>query len=220
MSKPKLTLNGKEVSFAPGQTILQVAQDNGVNIPTLCYLKDCTPTGACRMCLVEIEGARSLMASCTVPANDGMVVKTDTEKVHYARKLNLELLLASGDHDCLVCEANGDCKLQALAYEYGVENVRFEGRTTSYEVEDDNPLIVRDFAKCILCGRCVQACNEVQVNRGHRLRLPGRGQQNRHRRGPALPRERLRVLRPVRAGLPHRGTDREKGQGQRPLLAV
>ncbi len=165
MSKPKLTLNGKEVSFAPGQTILQVAQDNGVNIPTLCYLKDCTPTGACRMCLVELQGARSLMASCTVPANDGMVVLTDTPKIHHARKLNLELLLASGDHDCLVCEANGACKLQALAYEYGVENVRFEGRTTSYEVEDINPLIVRDFAKCILCGRCVQACNEVQVNR-------------------------------------------------------
>ena len=165
MAKPKLTINGRELSFQPGQTILEVARENDIEIPTLCHLPGCTPTGACRMCLVEIEGARSLMASCTVPANDGMVVQTDTEKVHYARKLNLELLLASGDHDCLVCEANGACQLQKLAYEYQVERVRFEGRTTSYTVEDDNPLIVRDFAKCILCGRCVQACNEVQVNR-------------------------------------------------------
>ena len=94
-----------------------------------------------------------------------MEIQTDSEKVHIARKLNVELLLASGDHNCLVCEANGQCDLQALAYEYGVEEVRFTGRAQDYPIEDLNPLIIRDFSKCILCGRCVQACNEVQVNR-------------------------------------------------------
>jgi predicted molibdopterin-dependent oxidoreductase YjgC len=165
MAKPKLILNGKKVSFVPGQTILEVARDHGVDIPTLCYLKDCTPTGACRMCLVEVKGARTLVASCAMPAAAGAEIQTDSEKVHTARRLNVELLLASGNHNCLVCESNGDCKLQELAYRYGVEAVRFEGQTQQYPIEDLNPLIVRDFSKCILCGRCVQACNEVQVNR-------------------------------------------------------
>ncbi len=165
MAKPKLTLNGKVVRFTPGQTVLEVARDHGVEIPTLCWLKDATPTGACRMCLVEIKGARTLVASCAMPAADGMEVQTDTEKIHTARRLNVELLLASGDHNCLICEKNGDCRLQELAYRYGVDTIRFEGQTQHYPVEDQNPLIIRDFSKCILCGRCVQACNEVQVNR-------------------------------------------------------
>jgi predicted molibdopterin-dependent oxidoreductase YjgC len=164
MSKPKLTINGREVRFKNGQTILEVARDHGVEIPTLCYLKDTTPTGACRMCLVEVKGARSLVASCAMPAAPGSVIDTDSEKVHTARRLNVELLLASGEHNCLLCEANGDCKLQELAYRYGIESVRFEGKTQSYPIEDLNPLIVRDFDKCVLCGRCVQACNEIQVN--------------------------------------------------------
>ena len=160
----KLKLNGKRVSFTPGQTILQVAREHGVEIPTLCYLERTTPTGACRMCLVEVKGARTLVAACAAPAADGMEVWTDTERVRAARKLNIELLLASGEHNCLVCEANGECKLQQLAYEYGVSPGRFSGPSQSKEVEEDNPFIVRDFNKCILCGRCVQACNELQVN--------------------------------------------------------
>jgi len=164
MAKPHLFLNGRKVTFSPGQTILEVAQANGVKIPTLCYLKHTTPTGACRICLVEVKGARSLVASCTMPAGEGMEVQTDTDKVRTARKLNIELLLSSGHHDCVTCEANGDCKLQELAYEYGVEEVRFPRTETPYPPELDNPLIVRDFSRCILCGRCVQACNEIQVN--------------------------------------------------------
>jgi len=172
MEKPTLSLNGNQVPFAPGQTILQVAGENGVEIPTLCHLKDCTPTGACRICLVEVKGARTLVASCVMPAAAGMEVKTDTERVHRARRLNIELLLASGNHNCLICEKNGDCKLQSLAYQYKVGEVRFTGRTQSYLTEEENPLIVRDFSRCILCGRCVQACNELQVNRaiGHGYR--------------------------------------------------
>jgi formate dehydrogenase major subunit len=165
MAKPTLSLNGNVVEFEPGQTILQVAQANGVKIPTLCYLKDCTPTGACRICLVEVKGARTLVASCAMPAAPNMEVATDSDEVRRSRRLNIELLLASGNHNCLTCEKNGDCKLQALAYEYGITEIRFEGQTQHYPAETSNPLIVRDFQRCILCGRCVQACNEQQVNR-------------------------------------------------------
>jgi predicted molibdopterin-dependent oxidoreductase YjgC len=165
MSKPELIINGKKVQFTPGQTILEVARDQDIDIPTLCHLKDCTPTGSCRMCLVEVKGARTLVASCAMPAAEGMEIQTDSEKVHADRRLVVELLLSSGKHNCLVCEANGDCKLQALAYRYGVDTVRFPQQPQPYPIEDLNPLIIRDFSKCILCGRCVQACNEVQVNR-------------------------------------------------------
>ena len=212
MAESKLKLNGTEVEFAPGETILQVAERNGVKIPTLCYLKDCTPTGACRMCVVEVKGARTLVASCAMPAGNGMEVLTDTDKVRTARRLAVELLLSSGNHNCLVCEANGECKLQALAYEYGVDAARFPSPAETYPIEDDNPLITRDFSKCILCGRCVQACNEVQVNRAIGFGYPGPpGPRSSPPAGPALvDLTRLRVLRPVRAGLPHRGALTEK----------
>jgi formate dehydrogenase major subunit len=160
-----LTLNGKQVEFEPGQTILQVAENNGVHIPTLCHLKGCTPTGACRICLVEVEGARSLVASCSTPAEKGMMVNTETERVHRTRKLTTEFLMASGNHDCITCERSGACTLQDLAYRYGIDKVRFDTTIRPYGKEDVNPFIIRDFTRCILCGRCVQACQEVQVNR-------------------------------------------------------
>jgi formate dehydrogenase major subunit len=160
-------LNGKETPFMPGQMILEAAKGGGIEIPTLCYLKGSTPTGACRICLVEVKGARSLMAACSTPVTPGMEVFTETALVHQARKLNVELLLSSGTHNCLVCEANGNCRLQDLAYFYKITALRFEEKAASdiYPKEDRNPLIVRDFSRCILCGRCVQACNEVVVNR-------------------------------------------------------
>ena len=160
-----ILINGHEFTFFPGETILQVAQRNGIDIPTLCFMKRAAPTGACRMCLVEVEGARGLVASCAMPATPRMVVRTETPRVTSARRLNIELLLASGTHDCLVCEANGQCRLQALAYEYGVETSRFARSPQVYPTEDENPFILRDFSRCVLCGRCVQACNEVVVNR-------------------------------------------------------
>ncbi len=158
-------LNGKETAFAPEQTILEAAQNAGTKIPTLCYLKGSAPTGACRICCVEVKGARSLISACTTPVSPGMEVSTDTEAVHRARKLNVELLLASGRHNCITCESNGNCRLQDLAYYYKITQLQFKESETSYPLEDVNPLIVRDFSKCILCGRCVQACNEVVVNR-------------------------------------------------------
>ncbi len=189
MSDNIIVIDGKELFFHPGQTILEVAEADGIHIPTLCHLKGTTPTGACRICLVEVEGARSLVTSCSAPAATNMVVKTHSPRVMDARRLNLELLLASGHHNCLakdgdleswtdtqlramaakghedLCPAYGSCRLQDLAIQYQVSAGRFETQEPMYEIEDVTPLIVRDFSRCILCGRCVQACNEVQVNR-------------------------------------------------------
>jgi formate dehydrogenase major subunit len=158
-------MNGRQLSFEAGQTILEVAQANGISIPTLCHLKGCTPTGACRVCLVEAVGARALVASCSTPAEKGMVIQTDSTRVMKARKIAVELLMASGAHNCITCEKMGSCTLQDLAYEHGVENIRFDATPHPHAVEDANPFIIRDFSRCILCGRCVQACNEVVVNR-------------------------------------------------------
>lgn len=183
-----LLINGNRFSFEPGETILQVAQRNSVAIPTLCYLKKATPTGACRMCVVEVKGARSLVASCAGPAAPNMEVQTETANVVEARRMVLQLLLSSGNHNCAVCgtagdnwtefqlrvqkaEAGtelcpvwGDCRLQELAFRYQVSGERFEATETAYPMETANPFILRDFSRCIQCGRCVQACNEVQVN--------------------------------------------------------
>jgi predicted molibdopterin-dependent oxidoreductase YjgC len=187
-SENLIIIDGKEYEFSPGETILEVAEKNGIYIPTLCYLKGASPTGSCRICLVEVEGARNLVASCAAPAGPNMVVRTDTPRVLKARRLNIELLLASGQHNCLaqdmdvdswtdfqlramevdehadLCPAYGSCKLQDLAVQYRVKTNRFPPSDTRYPIENVNPFIVRDFSRCILCGRCVQACNEVQVN--------------------------------------------------------
>ena len=184
-----IRIDGHDYSFEPGETVLQVARRNGIDIPTLCYLKGATPSGACRICLVEIEGARTLMTSCTVPAASKMVVKTESQRIIEARRLNIELLISSGNHNCLVqgldidswtdfqlnvmnpdehkdlCPAYGDCRLQELAIRYQVKINRFPPSESTHTLENVNPFIVRDLSRCILCGRCVQACNDIQVNR-------------------------------------------------------
>jgi predicted molibdopterin-dependent oxidoreductase YjgC len=160
----KININGKDFHFQENETILDVAGRNGIFIPTLCYLKGATPTGACRMCIVEVQGARSLVASCVAPAAKGMVIKTESKEVVKSRKLNISLLLSSGHHDCLLCPATGDCDLQQLAYKYKVSGTQFEAPKARYPLENHNSMIIRDFSKCIRCGRCVQACNDIQVN--------------------------------------------------------
>lgn len=160
----KVTIDGMEFSAQPGQTILEVARANGVFIPTLCHLQGTTNVGACRVCVVEVENARSLVASCAMPVSDGMVVKTDTPKVKSAQRMVVELLWASGDHNCLTCEKNGDCTLQDLVYHFEIEKPRFPMTSPGVLQDDTNEMIFRDLNKCILCGRCVRACNEVQVN--------------------------------------------------------
>jgi len=158
-----MTIDNRSCSIAAGQTILEVAQDHNIFIPTLCYLKGAEATGACRVCVVEVKGARNLVASCATPAAGGMEVSTSSPRVLKARSMYIELMLASGHHSCATCEASGDCSLQDLAYKYKVETVRFPEPPVRYPTEEDD-FIIRDFSRCIMCGRCVQACNEIQVN--------------------------------------------------------
>ena len=156
-----LTIDNQKVSVSPGTTILQSAKKIGIKIPHLCYHKNLPISGACRICMVEVEGARTLIASCAYPVTEGMKVYTNTERVMHARKLVLELLLSDHPFDCMTCEKTGDCKLQNYAYEYGVKDIRFSGERHSYEVENKNPFIIRDYNKCILCGRCIRMCSDV-----------------------------------------------------------
>jgi predicted molibdopterin-dependent oxidoreductase YjgC len=158
-----LTINGIRVTAMAGATILEAAQSVGIRIPTLCHHADLTPTGACRMCLVKVERARDLQTACSTPVADGMVVETDTEEIHTNRKFVLEMLLKNHPNDCMTCESNGDCELQDLVYEYGVDWAAHYHPRHQYEVDSDpNPFIVVDRNKCILCGRCVRACGEIQ----------------------------------------------------------
>ena len=162
--KIPITIDGKEIAAKPGQTILECARDNGIFIPTLCYYARTTNVGACRVCVVEVEKARSLVSSCCMPVSPGMIIHTDTKQVRDAQKLIVELLWSSGDHNCLTCEQNGQCELQNLIYWLKIEKPRFPIEPPGYALEDTNTMIQRDLNKCVLCGRCVRACNEIQVN--------------------------------------------------------
>jgi len=159
-----LTIDGKEVTASPEQTLLEVARENGIYIPTLCHYEGTTNPGACRVCVVEVENARSLVASCCMPVSSGMVVKPDIKRVMDSRRLVVELLWASGDHNCLKCEKNGDCELQDLIYSMKIDKPRFQIEPPGHEIEDANSMIRRDHNKCILCGRCVRVCSEIRGN--------------------------------------------------------
>ena len=157
-----LTIDGIKVTVPADYTVLEAAKAAKINIPTLCYLKDVNKIGACRMCLVEVKGARGLGAACVLPVTEGMEVKTNTEALRKARKANLELLLSNHNRECTSCVRSANCELQALCNEYGVTNYPFEGSKTESTVDEISPSIVRDNSKCILCRRCVAVCNEVQ----------------------------------------------------------
>ncbi|MDK2929886.1 MAG: formate dehydrogenase alpha subunit [Bacillota bacterium] len=157
-----VTIDGKRVDVEPGTTVLEAARAAGADIPTLCHDPALPPMGACRLCVVEVEGAKGPVASCAMPVSDGMVVRTETDKVIASRRFILDLLLSDHPKDCLTCEKNGACKLQEYAYRYGVRSPRLVGRTRKPSLDQDNPFIERDNEKCILCGRCVRVCQGVQ----------------------------------------------------------
>jgi len=163
MGQIEFTLNGELATAEEGMTILKAAEVNGIEVPHLCHADYLEPWGACRLCVVEVEGQRALMPSCYVNIQPGMKVSTHSERVLGARKLVLELLLSAHPKDCLTCEMSGKCLLQKYCYEMGIENSRFEGgQVYNYLVHRDNPFYIRDYNKCILCGKCVRACAEVQ----------------------------------------------------------
>lgn len=188
MESNTIIINGHDLAFESGETILQVAQRNQIDIPTLCHLKHTIPTTTCKICQVEVMGQQDLVESCATKAESGMVVLTESLRVIQARKERISKLLASGNHNCAIrdfdtadwtsfqmnvqkadgkedlCPVWGDCELQNLAYLYQVRTKGMPLNGCKYETERVNPFIIRDFSRCILCGRCVKACREIQVN--------------------------------------------------------
>ena len=162
MAEIQLTIDGREVRAEAGTTILEAARKAGIQIPHLCYREDLTPATGCRLCVVEVEGARTLIASCAYPAANKMVVRTNTQRVQDARKLVVELLLSDHPYDCMTCEKSGTCTLEKYAYEFGIRKSRFAGDQHHYPLRATNPFFERDYNKCILCARCVTVCHEVQ----------------------------------------------------------
>jgi predicted molibdopterin-dependent oxidoreductase YjgC len=158
-----LTIDQKKIQANPGQTILQAARDNQIEIPTLCFHKDLSPTGNCRMCVVEAAGQRFLPAACVTTVAEGMVIETHSAKVVQARKLNLALMLGNHPQDCITCDVSGECELQDLAYEYKVKAPAWGSKGGRVlEDSDPNPFVRVDMNRCILCRRCVLACAEIQ----------------------------------------------------------
>lgn len=162
MGKIKLTINNRQVEAYEGKTILEVARENGIHIPTLCYLKDYTGTGACRVCQVEVEGVKNLCAACVYPVREGMVVKTNSMRALDARRRVVELIVSNHSKDCLSCIRNTNCELQRLCQELGVREDAFKGEKTVPTFDEVSPGVVRNTSKCILCGRCVAACKKHQ----------------------------------------------------------
>ena len=168
-----LTIDGQEVKAKKGITILEAAKQVGIDIPTLCFLKDINEVGDCRVCVVEVEGRRGFATSCIQKVEEGMVVHTHTPNVLEARHVILDLIISNHSKDCLTCTRSGNCELQKLATKFNVLNIEFPGERTKHKIDDLSPSIVRDFEKCILCRRCISACKKVQgigaidcINRG------------------------------------------------------
>lgn len=157
-----LTINDQPIAVAAGTTVLEAAQQLKIDIPTLCHDPRLKPFGACRLCIVEITGMAKPVTSCTTPVASGMVVKTNSEKLYRLRRTTVELLLSDHPNDCMTCIGTGDCRLQELAYFYGIRKNRFEGAMRDHNRVDANPFITREQNKCVMCGLCVRVCEEVQ----------------------------------------------------------
>ncbi len=163
MDMVNVIINGTSYSVPKGSTILEACKSVGIEIPTLCYLKEINEIGACRICVVEVKGARSLVAACVYPVNEGMEIKTSSPQVLKSRKMTLELLLSNHNRTCLSCIKSGKCEFQKLCHDYGVEDEgRFDGVKTPSEIDDSAPHMIRDNSKCVLCRRCVAVCEKNQ----------------------------------------------------------
>jgi len=174
MSKTiKLTVNGTSIEANDGTTILQACIQNNIDVPALCYMDELHPEGSCRMCYVEVEGSRNLEPSCSALAREGIAVHTHTEKVKNIRREVLDLVLSTHQISCFKCKKMGQCKLHQYCEEYGVEMSKYQGKINKYEVDSSNPFFDIDRNKCILCRRCVRACNYLQCNGA--IALNGRG---------------------------------------------
>ena len=179
--KVNLIINGQQVSAQEGMTILQASKNANIRIPTLCYHPDLTAKGNCRVCVVEVDGYRNLQAACMTEVSEGMVVNTNNERVREARRIVVELILANHDQNCTICHSNGVCELQRLTEELNIKENRYENILEEEPIMYGNPSIVRDMNKCIKCGRCIQACNDVQ----HVGAIYNIGRSTEMRMGPA-----------------------------------
>ncbi len=173
-----IQVNGKIIKARNGDTILSALQRNGIKVPTLCHIENLLPTGACRMCVVEVEGRQALIPSCSHPVEEWMKILTHSPRVVKARKTNIELLLSNHPDDCLYCERNGNCELQRFAEDLNVRERRFYGKKNKYKTDPSSASLLRDPAKCILCGRCIRVCEEIQgitaldfIGRGNKMQV-------------------------------------------------
>jgi formate dehydrogenase major subunit/formate dehydrogenase alpha subunit len=162
MSKITLTINDKQIESSQGSTVLEAAKEAGMYIPTLCHHQSLAPFGGCRLCVVEIDRVRGFPTACTTPANDGMVVKTDSKQLQEFRRGVLELILTETRHVCLICPADGRCELQTVSNYVGVKGITLPHTFKEQPVYADDPFFDRDYSLCILCGRCVRVCQEVR----------------------------------------------------------
>ncbi len=174
MDKITLQIDGNQINAQTGKTILDVARENNIHIPTLCYLKNLSPVGACRMCLVEVEGMRKVATACTTPVTQGMIVKTQTPKLQNMRRITLELLFSERNHFCPFCVVSGgDCELQNLGYQHKMDHIRYPYLFPNLPVDSSNPYFLLDHNRCILCSRCIRYCDEIEGV--HTLDLSMRG---------------------------------------------
>jgi bidirectional [NiFe] hydrogenase diaphorase subunit len=173
MAVVTLTIDGQPVSARTGETILTVAKEAGIRIPTLCQLDGVTEAAACRLCLVQVEGRRRLQAACVTEAAEGMVIRTQTDTLGEYRKMILELLFTEGNHVCAVCVSNNHCELQSLAAELGMDHVRYPFLNPARTVDASHTHFAIDHNRCILCTRCVRTCDEIEG--AHTWDLAGRG---------------------------------------------
>ncbi len=157
----EITINGSPVTVSEGTTILEAAREKGIDIPTLCHHQKLEPIGGCRLCVVDVAGARTLVAACHTPVTAGMVIKTHSDRVLATRRVIVELLLSSHPDSCLVCDKASQCELRWIAADLEVGLPRFKTRKRYYPVEDASPYIIRDLSKCVLCYRCIRACREI-----------------------------------------------------------